>query len=123
MHTIVKRVLFWTPRVLCILFAAFLSLFSLDVFGAGLGVGETVLALLLHLLPVFVVILVLIAAWRWEWIGAVLFAAFSVYYFVKTKGRQHWAAYAAISGSLALLAALFLLSWIHRARLRSGQSE
>lgn len=63
MHTIVKRVLFWTPRVLCILFAAFLSLFSLDVFGAGLGVGETVLALLLHLLPVFVVILVLIVAW------------------------------------------------------------
>ena len=119
MHTAVKRVLFWAPRVLCILFAAFLSLFSLDVFGEGLGFGETVLALLIHLLPVFLVILVLIVAWRWEWVGAVLFAALAILYLVLTKGREHWTAYAAISGSLVLIGLLFLLNWIHRARLRS----
>jgi hypothetical protein len=28
----VKRLLFWAPRILCILFAAFVSLFALDVF-------------------------------------------------------------------------------------------
>ncbi len=78
MHTAAKRILFWAPRVSCILFAAFLSLFSLDVFGEGYGLGETVLALLLHLLPVFLVILVLIVAWRWEWIGAALFVALAL---------------------------------------------
>ena len=30
-----KQWLFWTPRVLVMLFAAFVSIFALDVFGAG----------------------------------------------------------------------------------------
>ena len=30
-----KQWLFWTPRVLAMLFAAFVSIFALDVFGAG----------------------------------------------------------------------------------------
>ena len=30
-----KRVLYWTPRVLGILFALFISIFALDVFGEG----------------------------------------------------------------------------------------
>ena len=46
-----KLALFWTPRILCIVFALFLSLFSLDVFGEGYGFWETLLALLIHLVP------------------------------------------------------------------------
>jgi hypothetical protein len=34
----VRRLLFWSPRVLCVAFAIFLSLFALDVFSEGLGV-------------------------------------------------------------------------------------
>ena len=37
MNKSVKPVLFWTPRILCILFAIFISLFALDVFGEGYG--------------------------------------------------------------------------------------
>jgi hypothetical protein len=33
----VKRILFWTPRLLGILLVAFLALLSLDVFGMGGG--------------------------------------------------------------------------------------
>ena len=40
----VKRTLFWAPRILCILFAVFVSLFALDVFGEGYGFWETILA-------------------------------------------------------------------------------
>jgi len=69
----IKRVLFWTPRVLCILFAIFLSLFSLDVFSEGYGFWETILALLIHLVPVYIVVIALVIAWRWEWVGASLF--------------------------------------------------
>jgi len=32
MNRPVKKLIFWTPRVLCILSALFLSLFALDVF-------------------------------------------------------------------------------------------
>jgi hypothetical protein len=42
----VKRILLWTPRVLSLLFALFVSLFALDVFGQGYGFWQTTLALL-----------------------------------------------------------------------------
>jgi hypothetical protein len=35
MNIPLKQLLFWTPRVLGILFAAFVSMFALDVFGKG----------------------------------------------------------------------------------------
>ena len=119
MHTTMKRVLFWTPRALCILFAVFLSVFALDVFGEGLGFWETILALLIHLVPVYVVIIVLVIAWRREWVGAVLFSALAVSYVVAAWGRFHWSAYASISGPLVLIGVLFLFNWTHRAQLRT----
>jgi hypothetical protein len=115
----VKRVLFWTPRILCILFAGFLSLFALDVFGEGLGFWEAILALLIHLVPVYIVVIVLVVAWRWEWVGAVLFTALAVCYAVSAWGRFHWSAYVAISGPLVLLGLLFLFNWIYRAQLQT----
>ena len=118
MNKSIKRALFWAPRILCILFALFLSLFALDVFGEGHGFWETVLALFIHLAPVYVVILVLVIAWRWEWVGAILFTAFAVFYLVETWGKFHWSAYAAISGPLFLVGLLFLLNWIYRTELR-----
>ena len=114
-----KRALFWTPRILCILFALFLSLFALDVFEEGRGLWETTLALLVHLIPVYLVAAGLVIAWRWEWLGAILFAALALLYLVWFWGRFHWIAYVVISGSLFLLAVLFLLNWIFRAELRT----
>ena len=118
MHTSLKRLLFWTPRILGILFALFLSLFSLDVFGEGLGVGKTILALLMHLVPVYVVVIVLIIAWRWEWVGALLFTALAVLYVVWAWGQFDWSVYLVISGPLVLVGVLFLFNWIYRAQLR-----
>jgi hypothetical protein len=119
MSTSMKRFLFWSPRILCILFAVFLSLFALDVFGEGLGLGKTILALLMHLIPVYIVIIVLVIAWRWEWVGAILFSALAVFYVVWAWGRFDWSAYAAISGPLILVGVLFLFNWIYRTQLRT----
>jgi hypothetical protein len=102
MDASIKRVFFWTPRILCILFAVFLSLFAFDVFGEGLSVGETILALLMHLVPLYIVVIVLVIAWRWEWVGAILFNALAVFYVVWAWGRFHWSAYLGISGPLVL---------------------
>ncbi len=119
MNTSIKRVLFWTPRVLCILFAMFLSLFALDVFGEGHGFWETILALLIHLVPVYIVIIVLVIAWRWEWIGAILFIALALFYIVWGWGRFHWSAYLGISGPLVLIGVLFLINWVYKGELRT----
>jgi hypothetical protein len=114
-----KTWLTWTPRILCLLFAAFLSLFALDVFDQGFGFWETVLALLLHLIPTGVVLVVLAVSWRWERIGAILFMALGIWYLLTAWGRFHWSAYVVISGPLLLIGVLFLASWLDRTRIQS----
>ena len=115
----VKRLLFWAPRILCILFAVFVSLFALDVVGEGYGLWGTILALLMHLIPTGVILIVLAISWRWEWVGGVLFIALGVLYLVLAWGRLHWSAYLVISGPLFLVGVLFLINWLYRAELRT----
>jgi|TARA_Y100000310_G_scaffold327633_1_gene394297 lysylphosphatidylglycerol synthetase-like protein (DUF2156 family) len=113
--------LFWTPRVLCILFAIFLSIFAADVFGEGRGFWETVLALLMHLTPSGMLLIVLAIAWRWEWVGAVVFLALAVLYLIFAWARQfHWSAYVAISGPLLLIGILFLVNWFWRQEIHES---
>ena len=114
----VKSLLFWLPRVLTILFAAFISVFALDVFGEGHGFLETTLALLIHLVPTALIIAVLVMAWRWEWVGAVLFSALGLWYLIAAWGRFHFSVYLVICGPLFLVGALFLVNWLYRLRSR-----
>jgi hypothetical protein len=118
MNTRIKRFLFWTPRILCILFTMFLSLFALDVFSEHYDFWHTILALLIHLVPVYIVVIISVIAWRWEWVGAILFIASAVFYVVLAWGRFHWSAYVGISGPLVLVGVLFLFNWIYRAQLK-----
>jgi len=115
MHSRTKRVLFWAPRVLCVLLAVFLSIFALDVFSEGYGFGETILALLIHLVPTLIVVIALLIAWRWEWIGAILFIALALFYLI-SSGGESWI----ITGPLLLIGILFLFNWIYRTRLNTG---
>jgi hypothetical protein len=121
-----KRGLFWAPRILAMVFVAFLSLFALDVFDEHLGVWRTMLALTIHLIPSFVLILALILAWRWEWIGAAIFGGAGLLYIVwlmsmprhlPTAVRLNWAL--CIAGPALLVAALFLVNWLKRSELRT----
>jgi hypothetical protein len=113
------NLLYWPPRVLCLLFAGFISLFALDVFSEGYGFWETALALLMHLVPTGVLILVLVIAWRWEWVGGVLFAALGVIYMVWAWGRFHPSVYVTIAGPLVLMSYLFFLNWSYRDEIRT----
>jgi hypothetical protein len=115
-----KRLLFWTPRILCLLFAAFISLFAADVFDGNHGFWPTLLALLMHLIPTGIVLVVLAISWRWEWVGGALFIALGALYLIQFWGRFHWSAYLCISGPLLLVGALFLLNWLWRKELRTG---
>jgi hypothetical protein len=110
-------VLFWSPRVLCIAFALFVSLFALDVFNEGLGVVNTLAALSVHLIPTAIIVVVLAVAWRWEWVGGVLFVALGILYLIWARHHPSWII--VISGPLFLVGALFLVNWSKRAEIRA----
>ena len=115
-----KQFLYWSPRVLTLLFALFLSLFALDVFEEGYGFWETVLALFMHLIPTWIVLIVLALSWRWEWVGAVLFVALALAYAYFAVGRGHPEWTVLISGPLLLIAGLFLVNWLYRKQIRAS---
>jgi hypothetical protein len=122
-----KRALYWTPRVLSIGFLAFLSLFALDVFDEHLGFWPTVLALVMHLIPVFVLAVALVLAWRWEWIGAALYTAAGLLYvaWVVSTSRPVLPAMKliwilTIAGPAFVIAGLFLANWLKHGELRAS---
>ena len=114
------KILYWTPRILCLLFAAFISIFALDVFSEGYSFVETVVALIMHLVPTFIVLIVLAISWRWEWVGAVIFATLGVLFIAWDPGRFPLSAYVIMTTPLFLIAGLFLANWVLRAKIRPG---
>ncbi len=114
MNTNLKRFLYWSPRVLGILFAVFISLFALDVFGEGYSFWETLLALLIHLIPTYIVIIAIIITWRRAQVGAVLFSALAIIFMLISRG-EGWV----IAGPLLLIGILFGANWLYKPQTRT----
>jgi hypothetical protein len=117
--------LYWAPRALSIVFAAFIATFALDVFQKGVPAWQVVLALLMHLLPTFLVLLVVALSWRREWVGGALFITFGLLYLLWARNKPFfgWGAVLSIAAPLFLVGVLFLLNWRYRAQLRPEGSD
>jgi hypothetical protein len=102
------RSLRWAPRILCLGFAGFVSIFALD---AG-----TPSAFLLHLLPALLVLFLLALAWRRELAGAVAFPLLGILYILWAWGRFPFVVYLVVAGPTFLVGGLFLASWVVRRR-------
>jgi hypothetical protein len=122
-RTLAQELLYWAPRVLCIVTALFISIFALDVFNEGKGFWDTAVALLMHLIPTFLILVLLVLSWRREWIGGIVLPLMGILYIVWawSKPFGHWSTFAIIAGPPVLTGVLFLLNWRHRVQLR-GQS-
>lgn len=114
MNPRLAKVLFWTPRIITILFALFLMIFSLDVFGEGKSAGEIALGLLMHNLPSIGILLLLWITWKFEWVGGVIFPALGLFYIFWSGTKFGYLAWALIGGPPILLGALFLIGWFYR---------
>lgn len=112
MKSSTKKVIIWSPRILGILFAIFISLFALDVFGEGYGFWDTLLALAMHMIPTLIAVLALVVAWRWARVGAIVYIALAALYLMMSHGESF-----VLSIPLFLLGILFLVQWILRAEL------
>ncbi|HPW34544.1 MAG TPA: hypothetical protein PK367_02160 [Candidatus Paceibacterota bacterium] len=111
-----NKILYWAPRVLSLLFVAFLCLFSLDGFTEYKG-WETILALLIHLSVPIIVLLATIWAWKKDLVGTVMFFGFAIYYVYTVGLNRHWSWYVAISGPAVVIGILFLIDWIKKYKL------
>jgi len=68
-----SKIIYWLPRIICILAILFVSMFALDAFGPGLSIWQQITGFLMHLIPSFVLLALLIIAWKWETAGGILF--------------------------------------------------
>jgi hypothetical protein len=107
--------LVWTPRLLLLLFLAFLALLSLDVVAEGRGAGEVALGLLVHSLPALALLAAALAAWRWPLVGALGLAAFAAWWLLTFAGRGFLPSVVLLMAVLPLTtAALFLTGSVLR---------
>ena len=67
------KILYWLPRILCILAILFISLFALDSFNPKLTIWQQIAAFLIHLIPSFILLGLLILAWKRELTGGIIF--------------------------------------------------
>lgn len=87
-----NKLLYWSPRILAILFVAFLCLFSLDGFTEFNG-WKTILVVVMHLAVPAIVLLATIVAWKRDLVGAIVFCALAVYYVYMVGLDRHWSWY------------------------------
>ncbi|MFC1686266.1 hypothetical protein ACFLZZ_04585 [Nanoarchaeota archaeon] len=105
-----EKVLFWTPRVLMILFIGFLSLFALDVFGEY-AFPEVLVALFMHLLPTFALIALLALAWKKEYLGGIAILLLGVVFTLFFNTYREIISFILISLPVFIVGGMFL--WHH----------
>ena len=106
-----KKTLFWTPRILTILFILFISMFALESFGGDNTVIAQIGEFLIHLIPSFVLIVLLYFTWRYEIIGVIAFLILAITYIIMAWGKFPVSTYFIISGPMVLISILFLINW------------
>lgn len=118
-----SKILYWTPRVLSILFICFLTMFSFDVFESGRSAGEIALAFLMHNIPSIILIILLVIAWKKEIVGAVTYLGAGllyvglVIYNVTNSGLPWYIGISwniTIAGPAFIIGILFLINWRNR---------
>jgi len=123
------RFIFWTPRILSILFILFLAMFSLDIFGNGYSFWETVVGLFMHNLPSMILTVLLIISWKHEIVGAISFISAGILYIgfilrsaISTGFEWYYLAWAAqISGVAFFIGILFLIGWKQKRKKKIGK--
>jgi hypothetical protein len=102
-----KKIIYWTPRVLSIIYILFLSIFSLDVFAEGYSIPQALVAFFMHLIPAIIVLLAFLFATKKPLYGGISFLilafAFSVF-FMQNANMQTFV----IIGSILILPLLLI---------------
>jgi hypothetical protein len=120
-----KGWIYWTPRIISIIFILFLAMFSLDVFDSCNNFLNCFLGLLMHNIPVFILIIFLCIAWKYEIVGAIgfflaglLYIASIIFNVIKTGFEWYYLAwFIQISGIAFIVGILFLFGWRRKRKI------
>jgi hypothetical protein len=74
----INKFIFWAPRILVILFALFLAIFSLDIFDNCNRFFDCALGLFMHNIPSLILLAILLISWKHELVGAIIFGFLGV---------------------------------------------
>jgi hypothetical protein len=111
----ISKFVYWTPRILSILFILFLMMFSLDVFEPGLSAKEIAIGLFMHNIPALILLIVTIISWKHEIVGGIIFIlAGLLYIIVLITNPFEWYMLAwslQIAGPSFFIGILFILNW------------
>lgn len=100
--------LYWSPRILAILFIFFLAIFALDVFIPGKTIVYYLVALFIHLIPNFLLAGVLILSWRYEKIGGILFILIALFFTLTFRTYEFFENFLLLSFPALLIGILFI---------------
>ena len=110
------KFIYWTPRVLGIIFILFLMMFSLDIFQPGLTDWQIAIGLFMHNIPALLLLLSLIISWKHEIVGGVTFILAGLVYILLLAMNPNFKWYmlswsVIISGPAFLIGILFIINW------------
>jgi hypothetical protein len=106
-----KALVIWLPRILSILFIAFISIFALDAFEGADSLGKEILDFLIHLIPSALVVVALIIAWRHPALGALFFVILAVVFTFLFHTYRELVLFLMFSLPLLCIALLLLWHW------------
>lgn len=115
----VNKYIYWAPRILSILFIAFLAMFSLDVITPEASILQIAVGLFMHNIPTLVLLIIVIISWKREIVGGIAFIlAGFMYIIMVARSGNAW--YLALGWSLTialpaiLVGILFMLCWFKK---------
>jgi hypothetical protein len=114
--------IYWTPRVLSILFILFLMMFSLDVIRPGLSLWQVSIGLFTHNIPALFLLFILMISWRYEIVGGIFFILAGLFYILSLARSSHFEWYMLswsliIAGPAFIIGTLFLINWKKRKKI------
>ena len=117
----INKFLYWTPRILSIIFIIFLALFSLDVFDGNYTFFQTLLGLFMHNIPSLFLLITLLISWKHEIVGGIVFILAGIFYIlmILINNSFEGSFYGAliIAGPAFFIGILFLLGWLKKKKV------
>ena len=112
----INKFIYWTPRVLSIIFILFLAVFSFDVFEMELSFWQTIGALFMHNIPSLILLAVLIISWKYEIVGGITFILAGLLYILMLlmRGWYSLSGLLLIAGPAFLIGILFIIGWLKK---------
>ncbi|MCX6760027.1 MAG: hypothetical protein NTW46_01640 [Candidatus Nealsonbacteria bacterium] len=120
----INKFIYWTPRILSIIFICFLALFSLDVISPELNFWQIAVGLFMHNIPVFVLLIILLISWKHEIVGGIVFILAGILYVVmilmnilRNSFEWHMLSWIIIiAGPAFFVGILFTINWLKKTK-------